>query len=54
MRLSDACRESLIGGWFHQDFDINGETLDQIISLPTGPSHRSRSSGRSRSRLKNS
>jgi hypothetical protein len=24
--------ETLIGGWFHQDFDINGETLEQIIA----------------------
>jgi hypothetical protein len=21
-----------MGGWFHQDFDINGDTLDQIIA----------------------
>ncbi len=24
--------DQLIGGWFHQDFDIEGETLEQIIS----------------------
>jgi hypothetical protein len=24
--------ESLIGGWFHQDFDINGESLDEIVA----------------------
>jgi hypothetical protein len=24
--------ETLIGGWFHQDFDINGESLDEIVA----------------------
>jgi len=24
--------ETLIGGWFHQDFDINGDTLEQIVA----------------------
>jgi hypothetical protein len=24
--------ETLIGGWFHQDFDINGETLEEILA----------------------
>jgi|GEM_PF-6852856 len=23
--------ENLVGGWFHQDFDLNGDTLEQII-----------------------
>ena len=24
--------DSLIGGWFHQDFDINGSTLEEIMA----------------------
>ncbi len=24
--------ETLMGGWFHQDFDVNGDTLDEIIA----------------------
>jgi hypothetical protein len=24
--------ETLMGGWFHQDFDINGDTLDEIVA----------------------
>jgi contact-dependent growth inhibition (CDI) system CdiI-like immunity protein len=24
--------ETLIGGWFHQDFDINGRTIAEIVS----------------------
>jgi len=24
--------ETLMGGWFHQDFDINGDSLDEIIA----------------------
>jgi hypothetical protein len=28
--------ETLIGGWFHQDFDINGDTLDEIIAAYRG------------------
>jgi hypothetical protein len=23
--------ETLIGGWFHQDFDLNGNTLEEVI-----------------------
>jgi hypothetical protein len=23
--------ESLMGGWFHQDFDINGDTVEEVI-----------------------
>jgi hypothetical protein len=23
--------ETLVGGWFHQDFDLDGETLEEII-----------------------
>jgi len=22
---------NLIGGWFHQDFDLNGDTLEEIV-----------------------
>jgi hypothetical protein len=28
--------ETLMGGWFHQDFDINGDTLDEIIAAYRG------------------
>ena len=28
--------ETLLGGWFHQDFDINGDTLDEIIAAYRG------------------
>jgi hypothetical protein len=28
--------EILMGGWFHQDFDINGDTLDEIIAAYRG------------------
>jgi hypothetical protein len=28
--------DSLIGGWFHQDFDIAGSTLDEIIASYKG------------------
>jgi hypothetical protein len=24
--------ETLMGGWFHQDFDINGDSLDEIVT----------------------
>ena len=24
--------DSLIGGWFHQDFDLDGATLDEIVT----------------------
>ena|ERR1700690_2181899 len=24
--------DSLIGGWFHQDFDVNGDTLEEILA----------------------
>ena len=24
--------ETFIGGWFHQDFDINGDSLDEIVA----------------------
>jgi hypothetical protein len=24
--------ETLMGGWFHQDFDLNGDTLDEVIA----------------------
>ena len=24
--------DSLIGGWFHQDFDLSGNTLEEIIA----------------------
>ena len=24
--------ENLMGGWFHQDFDVNGNTLEEIMS----------------------
>jgi hypothetical protein len=24
--------ETLMGGWFHQDFDLNGETLEEVIA----------------------
>ena len=24
--------ETLIGGWFHQDFDINGKTVAEVVS----------------------
>lgn len=26
-----AALESLIGGWFHQDFDLEGDTLEEIV-----------------------
>jgi hypothetical protein len=25
-----------MGGWFHQDFDINGETLEEIVAAYKG------------------
>jgi hypothetical protein len=28
--------ETLMGGWFHQDFDINGDTLEEIIAAYRG------------------
>jgi hypothetical protein len=24
--------ETLMGGWFHQDFDINGDSLEEIVA----------------------
>jgi CdiI immunity protein len=24
--------DALVGGWFHQDFDIDGDTLEEIIA----------------------
>lgn len=24
--------DSLIGGWFHQDFDLEGDTLEEIVA----------------------
>jgi hypothetical protein len=37
--------ETLVGGWFHQDFDINGDTLEEIIAAYRGvtPVHQQRS-----------
>lgn len=24
--------DSLIGGWFHQDFDLEGDTLEEVVA----------------------
>jgi len=37
----------LIGGWFHQDFDLAGETLEEILSSyrnGSSPEHRAATS----------
>jgi hypothetical protein len=36
--------ETLIGGWFHQDFDINGNTLEEVVAAyrAVTPAHQQR------------
>lgn len=31
--------DSLVGGWFHQDFDIDGSTLEDVLASYRGRSH---------------
>jgi hypothetical protein len=34
MKLHEPCPflRQLLGGWFHQDFDIDGDTLEEILA----------------------